>query len=514
LKIRNYIAMSVKVFSPALIGLESREIEVEVDFSPGLHSFSIVGLPDKAVEESKERVSSAVKNSGAKPPQHHNRRITVNLAPADLKKQGPGFDLAIAIGFLLASEQMRKINLNDKIFLGELSLDGSLRRVNGVLPAAIFAKKENKILVLPKENQKEAELVEGLKILAAENLRQLLEKLENEKENYILGKGADEVVNDNQQTPEVDFAFIQGVEGAKRALEIAAAGGHNIFMSGSPGGGKTLLSRSLPTILPRMTRDEILEVTRIYSVAGLLPKEKPIMTERPFRSPHHSSSSVALIGGGAHVRPGEITLAHKGVLFLDEFPEFHRDVIEALRQPIEDGVVQIARAEETLIFPARFTLVAASNPCPCGYLNDPQKECSCTPSQIARYRRKISGPILDRIDIKIEVPRISFEKLASVSVAEESKKIQARAEKARKIQEERGFINSEMTIPQIKKYCKIDITSEDLLRQAMQRLNLSPRSYHKVLKVARTIADLEGKEDIQREYLAEAISYQEKREYV
>jgi magnesium chelatase family protein len=505
--------MAVKIFSSALIGLEAKEIEVEVDFTAGLHSFSIVGLPDKAVEESKERVSSAVKNSGAKPPQHHNRRITVNLAPADLKKQGPGFDLAIAIGFLLASEQMRKMNLEDKIFLGELSLDGSLRKVNGVLPAAILAKKENKVLVLPEENQKEAELVEGLKILAAENLRQLLKKLENKKEDYSLGKGADDVLKIKKEIPEVDFAFIQGVEMPKRALEIAAAGGHNIFMMGPPGGGKTLLSRSLPTILPSMTKNEILEVTRIYSVAGLLPKEKPVMTERPFRSPHHSSSSVALIGGGAHVRPGEITLSHRGILFLDEFPEFHRDVIEALRQPMEDGMVQVSRAEGTLNFPARFTLVAASNPCPCGYLNDPQKECSCTPSQIARYRRKISGPILDRVDIKIEVPRIGFEKLSSEKVAEGSQKIQERVEEARKIQEDRGFINSEMTIPQIKKYCKIDITSQDLLRKAMQKLNLSPRSYHKVLKVARTIADLEGKENIQREYLAEAINYQEKKDY-
>jgi magnesium chelatase family protein len=502
--------MSVKVFSSALIGLEARDIEVEVDFTPGLHSFSIVGLPDKAVEESKERVSSAVKNSGARPPQHHNRRLTVNLAPADLKKQGPGFDLAIAVGFLLASEQMKKIDTRDKIFIGELSLDGSLRRVNGVLPAAILAKKENKILVLPKANQKEAELVEDLKILPVENLKELLEKLEKGGES-IIGKGANEIFK-NDEVPEVDFAFIQGVEGPKRALQIAAAGGHNIFLMGSPGGGKTLLSRSLPTILPRMTKEEILEVTRIYSVAGFLPKEKPIISERPFRSPHHSSSSVALIGGGSRVKPGEITLAHRGVLFLDEFPEFHRDVIEALRQPMEDGVVQVSRAEETIIFPARFTLVAAANPCPCGYLNDPQKACTCTSGQITRYRRKISGPILDRIDIKIDVPRISFEKLTSEEKGEDSEKIREKVEKARKIQEERGIVNSEMKIPQIKKYCKIDIISQDLLRNAMQRLNLSPRSYHKVLKVARTIADLEAKEQISRDHLAEAIKYQEMQE--
>ncbi|MGB4253613.1 MAG: YifB family Mg chelatase-like AAA ATPase [Minisyncoccales bacterium] len=502
--------MSVKVFSSALIGLEARDIEVEVDFTPGLHSFSIVGLPDKAVEESKERVSSAVKNSGARPPQHHNRRLTVNLAPADLKKQGPGFDLAIAVGFLLASEQMKKIDTRDKIFIGELSLDGSLRRVNGVLPAAILAKKENKILVLPKANQKEAELVEDLKILPVENLKELLEKLEKGGES-IIGKGANEIFK-NDEVPEVDFAFIQGVEGPKRALQIAAAGGHNIFLMGSPGGGKTLLSRSLPTILPRMTKEEILEVTRIYSVAGLLPKEKPIMSERPFRSPHHSSSSVALIGGGTRVRPGEITLAHRGVLFLDEFPEFHRDVIEALRQPMEDGMVQVSRAEETIVFPARFTLVAAANPCPCGYLNDPQKACTCTSGQITRYRRKLSGPILDRIDIKIDVPRIGFEKLTAEERGEESETIRERIEKAREVQEERGVVNSEMKIPQIKEYCKIDIISQDLLRNAMQRLNLSPRSYHKVLKVARTIADLEGKEQISRDHLAEAIKYQEMQE--
>ena len=502
--------MSVKVFSSALIGLEARDIEVEVDFTPGLHSFSIVGLPDKAVEESKERVSSAVKNSGARPPQHHNRRLTVNLAPADLKKQGPGFDLAIAVGFLLASEQMKKIDTRDKIFIGELSLDGSLRRVNGVLPAAILAKKENKILVLPKANQKEAELVEDLKILPVENLKELLEKLEKGGES-IIGKGANEIFK-NDEVPEVDFAFIQGVEGPKRALQIAAAGGHNIFLMGSPGGGKTLLSRSLPTILPRMTKEEILEVTRIYSVAGLLPKEKPIMSERPFRSPHHSSSSVALIGGGTRVRPGEITLAHRGVLFLDEFPEFHRDVIEALRQPMEDGMVQVSRAEETIVFPARFTLVAAANPCPCGYLNDPQKACTCTSGQITRYRRKLSDPILDRIDIKIDVPRIGFEKLTAEERGEDSETIRERIEKAREAQEERGVVNSEMKIPQIKEYCKIDIISQDLLRNAMQRLNLSPRSYHKVLKVARTIADLEGKEQISRDHLAEAIKYQEMQE--
>ena len=500
--------MSVKIFSSAIIGLDAILIEVEVDFSQGLHSFSIVGLGDKAVEESKERVSSAVKNSGAKPPQHHNRRITVNLAPADIKKQGPGYDLPIAIGFLVASDQMKRINTDNKIFVGELSLDGSLRKTNGILPIAILAKEKNKILVLPKENQGEAELVEGLKILAIENLKELLKILEKDEEEFLLeGKGAENI--DIESLPEIDFAYIKGQERAKRALEIAAAGGHNIFMVGPPGGGKTLLSRALSSILPKLTKEEILELTKIYSVSGLLSPSEPLVKKRPFRAPHHSSSAASLIGGGSKIKPGEITLAHRGVLFLDEFPEFHRDVIEALRQPMEDGIVQVSRVSETLIFPANFTLVAASNPCPCGYLNDPQKNCNCTPHQILRYQRKLSGPILDRVDIKIEVPRVGFEKLSSEKVAEESKKIRERVEKSRKIQQKRGFINSDMNIPKIKEYCKIDKASEDLLRKAMQRLNLSPRSYHKVLKVSRTIADLYGKNNIEKEHLAEAISYQE-----
>jgi len=503
--------MAIKLFSAAIIGLDARSIEVEVDFSRGLYSFSIVGLGDKAVEESKERVSSAVKNSGAKPPQHHNKRITVNLAPADIKKQGPGYDLPIAIGFLLASGQMKKIETEDKIFIGELSLDGSVRKVNGILPIAILAKEKNKILVLPKENQKEAEIVEGLKILPVSNIKELIRIFEEGQEKYLIeGKGEENVFQDISF--DVDFCYIKGQEHAKRALEISAAGGHNVFMSGPPGAGKTLLARALPSILSSLTKEEILELTKIYSVSGLLLPNEPVIKKRPFRAPHHSSSVAAIVGGGSKIKPGEITLAHRGVLFLDEFPEFRRDVIEALRQPMEDGIVQVSRAAETFIFPANFTLIASANPCPCGFLNDPQKECNCSPSQIIRYRRKLSGPIMDRIDIKIDVPRIGFEKLSSKKIAEESKDIRERVEKAREIQQKRGFVNSDMKIPQIKEYCEIDSESQDLLKLAIQKLNLSPRAYHKVLKVARTIADLEGQEKIQKSHIAEAISYQEKQE--
>lgn len=503
--------MAIKLFSAGILGLDAIPIEVEIDFSKGLHSFSIVGLGDKAVEESKERVSSAIKNIGAKPPQHHNQRITINLAPADIKKQGPGYDLPIAVGFLLVSGQMRKIETQDKIFVGELSLDGTIRKVNGILPIAVLAKSKNKVLILSKENQKEAELVEGLKILPVSNLKELVQILERDFNQYIIeGKGAKDIKIEN--IAEIDFCYIKGQESIKRVLEIAAAGGHNVFMIGPPGSGKTLLSRALPSILPSLTKEEILEITKIYSIVGLLPQSEPIIKTRPFRAPHHSSSVPAIVGGGSKVKPGEITLAHRGVLFLDEFPEFRRDVIEALRQPMEDGIVQVSRATETFIFPANFTLIAASNPCPCGYLDDPQKECNCTPGQIFRYRRKISGPILDRIDIKIEVPRIGFEKLSSKKVAESSSDIQKRVEKAREIQKQRGFINSDMKIPQIENYCKIDIQSQDLLKNAIQKLNLSPRAYHKVLKVARTIADLDGKEKIEKIHIAEAISYQSKQE--
>lgn len=505
--------MATKVFSAAVIGLKAKLIEVEVDCAPGLGVFSIVGLGDKAVDEAKERVSSAIRNSGANSPHRYNKRVTVNLAPADIKKQGPAYDLAITIGFLLASGQMKNIEVKDKIFIGELSLDGSLRRVNGVLPTAVFAKENNKTLVLPYENLEEAELVEGLNILPVKNLKQLLNIFESEdSSSFVVGKGIHASSDSLSSAPEVDFAYIQGLEEVKRALEIAAAGGHNIFMSGPPGSGKSLLSKALPSILPPMTREEMLKVSRIYSIVGLLSSSNPVVDKRPFRNPHHSSSAAALIGGGSKIAPGEITLSHRGVLFLDELPEFNRDVIEALRQPLEEGKVSIARADHSLTFPAEFILVSASNPCPCGYLDDPEKECSCTSSQIARYRRKLSGPILDRVDIKIKVPRISFEKLSSEEVAERSEKVQQRTSQARKIQQKRGMTNNEMGIPQIKKYCKVDSGSQDLLKQAMRRLSLSPRSYHKILKVSRTIADLDNKENIEMSHVAEAINYQEKAE--
>jgi len=498
--------VAIKLFSAEIFGLEAGFIEVEVDFTPGLFSFSIVGLPDKAVEEAIERVSLAVKNINAKSPQKYRARFTVNLAPADIRKEGTRYDLPIAIGFLLISKQMKMIDLSDKIFIGELSLDGKLRKVKGALPTAILAKKKGKILVLPKENQPEVEIVEGLKILPAENLREAIQKLESKK-GIVETKG--KIERGKEKVFKIDFAYIKAQERAKRALEIAAAGGHNLYLLGPPGSGKTLLSRAFPSILPSMTKKEILEVTAIYSVAGLLNKDFPLVSTRPFRAPHHNTSMSALIGGGAKIKPGEVTLAHRGVLFLDEFPEFRKDVIEALRQPMEDGIVQISRAKETVVFPAKFTLIAASNPCPCGFLNDENRECKCTPSQILRYQRKISGAILDRIDMKIKTSSLKFGEISSEKLEESSEEIRKRVEKARKIQIERGILNSEMNFSQIKKYCHIDISMKDLLSRAMERLSLTSRSYHKILKIARTIADLEGKEKIKKEHLAEAISYQE-----
>lgn len=494
-----------KVNSAAVVGLDAVPIEVEVDIAQqGLPSFTIVGLPDKAIEESKERVRSAIKNSGANFPA---KRITVNLAPADIKKEGPAYDLSIALGILAADEQIPKF-ASDFIFVGELALNGNLRHINGVLAIVSSLRKEIVGIILPEINAPEASLVRNIKIIPAKNLKDLIYYFKKEKElpaYYKKFKIA------SPEKTEYDLAYVKGQEQAKRALEISAAGGHNLFFSGPPGSGKTLLARTLPTILPSMTEEETIEVTKIFSVAGLLPNNEPLVSYRPFRAPHHTTSSVALVGGGTYPRPGEITLSHRGVLFMDEFPEFPRSVLEALRQPLEDGIVTVSRAATSITYPAKFILVASQNPCPCGYLGDPVKACICTPSQIIRYQKRVSGPLMDRIDIHVEVPRVKFEKLSDDSLAEESSIVKQRVENARNIQLKRAEkSNAEMSNREVKEYCKLDDQSLKLLKVAMNQLNLSARQFTRVIKVARTIADLENSPNIKSSNIAESLQYRPK----
>ncbi len=508
--------MLSRVQTISLSGLNCERVEVETDLAQGFPSFTIVGLPDTSVQEAKERIRSAIKNSGFEFPS--TRHITINLAPADIPKEGPAYDLPMAVAIVMGQLE-KEVDYHNSIFIGELALNGALRRINGALPVAIFMKEMGiTTLFLPEENAAEASLIEGVAVVPVKNLQQLINHLLNQEMIPLPeSKKFAETIAKNYFSA-LDMQDVKGQSFAKRALEIAAAGGHNILMSGPPGSGKTLLAKTFVTILPAMTFEETLEATKIYSIAGLLSPHKPLVTTRPFRSPHHTASGVALVGGGKNPRPGEITLAHRGVLFLDEFPEFSRQVLENLRQPLEDGVITISRASGTCSFPARFMLVASQNPCPCGYYGDSEKTCTCTPIQISKYQKKISGPLLDRIDLHVEVPRLKFLEIENNEEAESSSVIQKRVDQARQIQQARfvgtkNFTNAEMTNEMLNRFCYLGTAQKDLLRSAVDNLHLSTRTYHRLIKVARTIADLQNEPDILVTHLAEALQYRTKNEH-